>query len=230
MSELENLSTKLIAAAFAEAELRGWRGLNIPMLARKAGLTMAEAYRVAPDMETLLDVYAARIDAAVAQELAREQPAGEWRESVFDALMMRCDAMLKDREALRVIAIDESRSLIGLPRAGARARRSMQRMLEAAGLGDDPLATRALALALVPLYARILKVWFADAPDQAKTMAALDKGLRRMERWRARAGALWSRFGRRAEPDGETDIEIEANGEPAGAESVAEVPAAETKH
>jgi len=184
---------KLISATFAEAERRGWRGLTIPMLAKKAGLTVAEAYKVAPDMAALLDVYAERVDAQVAEDLAGEVGAldapteGEWRERLFDAFMLRFDVMLKNREALRVIFIEERRGVIGLPRAVLRAQRSMHRMLDAAGLGEDALASRAAAVALVPLYARIFQVWLKDEPDQAKTMAALDKALRRLERWLERA-------------------------------------------
>jgi AcrR family transcriptional regulator len=207
---------RLIAVAFAEAERRGWRGLTIPALAKKAGLTVGEAYKVAPDMASLLDVYAERIDAEVAQELGREPVAGPWRERVFDALMLRFDAMLRDRDALRVILIDERRDVVALPRTFLRARRSMARMLDAAALADDPLLARAAAVALVPLYARIFKVWLKDEPDQAKTMAALDKALRRIERWLERAAPARRRFRPEA-------LEDEPAAEPAA-------PVAETKH
>ncbi len=183
MTEAKDNSERLIEAAFAEASRRGWRGLTIPRLAKVAGLTVGEAYKVAADPQALLDVYAQSIDAQVAEELARDPSQGNWRERLFDALMLRFDAMLKDKDALRVIAIEESRDIVGLPQAAMRVRRSMARMLDAAGLSQDPLAARAASIALVPLYARVLRVWFKDEPDQAKTMAALDKALRRAERW-----------------------------------------------
>jgi AcrR family transcriptional regulator len=218
-SERDTVS-RLIATAFAEAERRGWRGLTIPVLAKKAGLSVAEAYKIAPDMPSLLDVYSERIDAAVAEEFASgetgEAADAEWRERLFDAFMQRFDAMLKDRDALRVIVIDERRDVVGLPRAALRSRRSMARMLDAAGLGDDALVSRAAAIALVPLYARIFQVWLKDEPDQAKTMAALDKALRRIERWleRTRSAA------RRVRP------EFEDESPPPDAAA----PASDTKH
>jgi AcrR family transcriptional regulator len=209
---------RLIAAAFAEAERRGWRGLTIPSLAKRAGLTVGEAYKVAPDMASLLDVYAGRLDAEVAQELGLQPSTGPWRERVFDAFMLRFDAMLKDRDALRVIFIDDSRDVVALPRALMRARRSMARMLDAAALSDDALVARAASLALVPLYARIFKVWLKDEPDQAKTMAALDKALRRIERWLARTAPARHRF----QPEAG---ESEPTPEPGST-----APATETKH
>lgn len=218
---------RLIAAAFAEAERRGWRGLSIPYLAKKAGMSVGEAYRIAADMPSLLDVYSERVDAQVAEDLAGEAGAldapteGEWRERLFDAFMLRFDTMLRDRDALRVIFIDERRDLVGLPRAALRAQRSIARMLDAAGLGEDALLARAASVALVPLYARIFQVWLKDEPDQAKTMAALDKALRRLERWldRARAAA------RRVRPA--LDDADAAPEPPATAESA---PVGETKH
>lgn len=219
MSSTDN-SEALIAAAFAEAARRGWRGLTVPALAKVAGLTVAEAYKVAPDMASLLDVYAQRLDAQVAEDLARGPHEGPWRERVFDALMLRFDAMLKDQDALRVIIHDEQRDFAGLPRVAMRARRSMARLLDAAGLSEDPLVARAASVALVPLYARILKVWLKDEPDQAKTMAALDKALRRIERWLERAEPMRRRFGGKA-----------ADLEPAAAPDIETAPpASETKH
>lgn len=196
---LDDAERKLIAAAFAEADRRGWRGLTIPALAKVAGLTVGEAYKIAPDMASLLDVYARRIDAQVAEELLREPSEGTWRERLFDALMLRFDFLLKDRDALRVIMVDERQDITNLPRNALRARASMARMLDAAGLSEDPLIARAAAIALVPLYARILRVWMRDEPDQAKTMAALDKALRRIERWLERAEPLRRRFVDRGE-------------------------------
>jgi AcrR family transcriptional regulator len=209
---------RLIVAAFAEAERRGWRGLTIPALAKQAGLTVGEAYKVAPDMASLLDVYAERLDAEVAQELGLQPSAGPWRERVFDAFMLRFDAMLKDRDALRVVLIDERSDLVALPRALLRARRSMARLLDATGLSDDALVARAASVALVPLYARIFKVWLKDEPDQAKTMAALDKALRRIERWLERTAPTR----RRLRPEA---LEEEPAPEPGSS-----APAAETKH
>lgn len=224
----EDSATRLITAAFAEAERRGWRGLTIPYLAKKAGMTVGEAYRIAPDMPSLLDAFVGRVDAQVAEGLAGEAGAldtpaeGEWRERLFDAFMLRFDAMLKDRDALRVIFIDERQDVIGVARAGLRARRSIARMLDAAGLGGDALVARAASVVLVPLYARIFQVWLKDEPDQAKTMAALDKALRRLERWLDRARSTSRRF--RPVHDGGGDVP----NAPAATEESA--PASETKH
>jgi hypothetical protein len=187
------------------------------MLAKTAGLSVAEAYKIAPDMASLLDVYAERVDAQVAEEFASDETGeavgAHWRERLFDAFMLRFDAMLKVRDALRVIHIDERRDIVGLPRAALRAGRSMARLLDAAGLGEDALVSRAAAVALVPLYARIFQVWLKDEPDQAKTMAALDKALRRIERWLARAEPARRRFRRPPEAATSPDADAGRTGE-----------------
>ncbi len=59
---------------------------------------------------------------------------------------------------------------------------SMAWMMEAAGLSSAELGGRLRVNGLALLYMYALRVWLGDdSQDMAKTMAALDKGLRRAE-------------------------------------------------
>ena len=63
------------------------------------------------------------------------------------------------------------------------ARRSLAASLEAASLSADGVSGLVKIKALSALYLRILPVWFRDdSEDQAKTMAALDRSLRRIDK------------------------------------------------
>lgn len=170
----------LLKAAFMAAEDKGWRRVHISAVAKAAGLSVAEAYRIAPDREALLDLYAERIDAVMAEELEGDGGVGAWRDRAFDGFMMRFDAMLPDRDALRVVFYDSRRDPLAMARAAFRARRSLERVLEIAGLAEDRIALRAGTLAFMPLYARLMRVWLGDEEDQARTMASLDKMLGRL--------------------------------------------------
>jgi AcrR family transcriptional regulator len=173
---------KLLKAAFEAAIRDGWRGLRIAELAKRAGITVAEAYRIAPDRPSLLDSYFEAIDARTLEALSDEEADGEtWQDVAFDALMLRFDAMLKDRDALRVIYFDDARDLVALARAAQRTRRSLERILEASGFAEDALGVRIGAIAFLPLYARVFRTWLNDEVDQARTMAALDKALGRLD-------------------------------------------------
>jgi hypothetical protein len=193
---------KLIKAAFDAAIRDGWRSVHIADAAKRAGLTVAEAYRIAPDRPSLMDAYVQAIDARVI-EAADAESAETWRDVAFDLLMQRFDLMLKDRDALRVIYFDDRSDPIALAHAAQRTRRSLERVLEAAGFAEDALGLRLGALGLVPLYARVFRTWLNDESDQARTMAALDKALARLDGWKGRV----SRSPRGTREGGEAEAE-----------------------
>lgn len=177
---------QLIKAAFETAIRYGWRGLRISEVAKPAGMSVGDAYKVAPDRMRLLDSYIDAIDAKAIEQMSQDADDDTWRDVVFDGFMRRFDAMLKDRDALRVIYFDDRRDVLALAQAARRTRRSIERLLDAAGFADDMLALRLGATALVPLYARVFRTWLNDETDQAKTMAVLNKALERFERLAAR--------------------------------------------
>jgi len=201
-----NPRAKLFKAAFAAAIRDGWRGLMIADIAKEAGLTVGEAYKVAPDRASLMDAYVEGIDAVAIEALSKETGEGTWRDFAFDGLMLRFDAMMKDRDALRVIYFDDRRDVIALARGARRTRKSLERVLEMAGFAEDSMGLRLGAVALLPLYARIFRIWLNDEADQAKTMSALDKALGRLERLAARvAGARGTRRYEDDDLDGEDE-------------------------
>ncbi len=179
---------KLIKAAFDSAVRDGWRGLRIAQVAKAAGMSVGDAYKVAPDRTSLLDTYIDAIDAKAVEQMAQEVEDDTWRDVAFDGFMRRFDQMLKDRDALRVIYFDDRRDPIALVHGARRTRRSIERVLETSGFAEDTLTLRLGAIAFVPLYARVFRIWLNDEADQAKTMSALDKALERIERLAARLG------------------------------------------
>jgi AcrR family transcriptional regulator len=203
---------KLLKAAFAHAAQKGWRGLDVAAIAQEAGLSVAEGYKVAPDRATLLDAYAEDIDAQIADALLKEPGEGDWHDQIFDALMLRFDAMLKDRDALRVIYYDDRRDPLAIARGARRTQRSLQRLFQLTGYAEDELGARLGATLFVPFYARLYRVWLGDEADQAKTMAALDKALERFEQVSLR---LSRPLRGRARPAAEEEPEDEAADIPA---------------
>jgi COQ9 len=92
--------------------------------------------------------------------------------------MARLEALAADRELLRVIWSDLRRAPLDVLASMPALVTSMQWMLEAAQVGAGSTASAALAL----VYASVLPVWLEDDdPGLAKTMAALDRRLRRIE-------------------------------------------------
>lgn len=178
---------RLIDAAFALARRQGWSRTGMADIAAEAGLPLHEAYALFPSKSCILDGFRRRIDQAVLTDLGKEEAAAQGdgtarRDRLFDTLMRRFDALQPHKEALRAIL----RDAVGDPfllLSGLGLLRSMAWMLEASGIRTTGWRGLVRAQLLAGLYLTVLRVFFEDAsPDLGKTMAALDRQLRRSER------------------------------------------------
>lgn len=189
-----------IDAALRLAAERAWRDIGLPDIAAAAGLSMAELYPRFGSKQAILDAFVRRIDAAV---LAEEAPGAEEsaRDRLFDVLMRRFDALQPHRQSLGNIVRDQSRSPGDALCSLAQLARSMAWMLAAAGISTEGLAGLLRIKGLTGIYLATLRVFLRDdSPDLARTMAALDGYLRRVE-WLA--GRLDRRHRRPAAESGE---------------------------
>jgi AcrR family transcriptional regulator len=171
--------TRLIEAALALAARKGWRRISLAEIAEEAGLRLHEAYALHRSKGSILRAFIRRIDAAV---LAGAGPSDESaRERLFDTLMRRFDALKPYKDGVRAIVRDSMghpASLLGLPVLA----RSMAWMLEASGISSAGCRGRLAAKATAALYLSVLRVYLSDdSADLGRTMAALDRALRRAE-------------------------------------------------
>ncbi|HET6522692.1 MAG TPA: TetR family transcriptional regulator [Geminicoccaceae bacterium] len=176
-------SPDLLAAAYELIAERGWGGFSMAGLAEHAGVSLVEVYRQIPSRTTLLRELGRRADEAMLSaedpELATLPP----RDRAFELVMRRLDALAPYKPGLRALARGDGRGdpLVWLV-SGCNLDRAMGWLREAIGLGRGGLrgavAKRALGLA----YVRTVRVWLDDdSPDLARTMAELDRNLRRIE-------------------------------------------------
>lgn len=177
---------RLIEAALGLAAERAWHDIALAEIAEAAGLPLVEAYQTFPSKAALLDDFVRGVDIAVLADptLGEDWAAEESnaRDRLFDVLMLRFDALGPNRAALGNLLYDQARDpLAGL--AGlCRLRRSMAAMLEAARLPSAGCRGRLRVKGLMAIYLATLRVWLRDdTSDLAKTMAALDGQLRRVE-------------------------------------------------
>lgn len=178
---------RLIDAAFALALRQGWSRTGMADIAAEAGLPLHEAYAQFRSKPAILDGFQRRIDQAVLADLAKEDQSSVGdgtvrRDRLFDTLMRRFDALQPHKEALRAILRDAMGDPL-LLLSGIGVLRSMAWMLEASGIKTAGWRGLLRAQVLVGLYVSVLRVFFDDAsPDLARTMATLDRQLRRNER------------------------------------------------
>jgi len=190
----------VVAAALALATERGWEGISLRDIARRAGVALADLYAAYPGKPAILAALTEQVDETVLEAHAggaEDEPgtgqaaagspddsaAEPARDRLFDVLMTRFDQLQPHRAALQRILptyrSDPALALGGL----CQLRTSMRRMLEAAGLDSHGLRGELRLAVLCTVYLATLRVWLHDeSTDMARTMATLDGYLRRLER------------------------------------------------
>jgi AcrR family transcriptional regulator len=151
-------------------------------IAEEANISLEEFYDHFDEKSDVLIAYGRRIDRAVLAAFAELDYESKARDRLFDILMERFDLANRDRDAvlsiLHSFKLDPKQALISCPSLS----QSMTRMLEAAGLDTAGFRGAARVAGLTGLFMCVLRVWMKDeSEDMSETMAALDKGLSRME-------------------------------------------------
>jgi AcrR family transcriptional regulator len=172
---------RIVDAAMALAVERSWRNLTLAEIAAAAEIPLAEVHRHFTTRQAILDGLRRRADRAVmAAGPVTEGPA---RDRLFEVLMRRFDALDRWRPGIAAVLEDQSRDPVALLGGGAGLVCSMASALETAGLDSSGLRGFLRAQALAGVWLPALRVWLGDdSEDRAKTMAVLDRGLRRLDR------------------------------------------------
>jgi len=176
-----DLRARAIEAAMRLAADLGWRSVTLSAVAEECGVPLMELYAIYPSRTAILAAFARRIDAAVLQGGGSDGEESA-RDRLFDVMMRRYDAMTPYRAAIQAIAADAPRDPLALLCLCGQAQRSMAWMLEAANIPTGGLLGLLKAKGLGAIHAGVMRVWLKDeSEDLAKTMAALDTALRRIE-------------------------------------------------
>ena len=177
---LNDLTAKdrIISAALKLAAERPWSDVTLRDIGTAAGLGLAEVRREFGSKGAIIAAFTRVVDDAVlarAPSLTADQPA---RDRIFDVIMTRFDVLAPYKAALRSIADSHPMDSAILKKAWA----SQAWMLHAAGIPTDgPLGSVRVA-GLGTVYASVARTWLDDTdPGLARTMAALDRRLKRGE-------------------------------------------------
>lgn len=180
MPESPSARQRIVAAALDLAARGRWHALSLAEIAQHAGLPLAELVALFPNRVAILDAYADEIDhAMLSTAFAPEEPVPD---RLFDVLMQRFEAMAPNRLALAAIArapgCDPALLVAGL----RRLRHALALALETAGLSASGLRGLLRIKGMTAVYLYALRVFLNDdGPDLARTMAALDRALRRAD-------------------------------------------------
>ncbi len=173
----------IVDALMDLAARRPWREIEINDVAQAAHVSLAEFRDLFPSKGAVLGALSRRIDRQVLEGTTEDLAGEPARERVFDVMMRRFDALAPYKEALRRIFRDLQYDPLSLAALNQVSLNSMRFMLAAAGIGTEgPLGGLKLQGAVL-VYSNTMRTWFEDDdPTLARTMARLDRELRRSER------------------------------------------------
>lgn len=174
---------RIIDALMALAAELPWDEIDLPAIAARAEVSLAEFRDHFPSKGAILGAFSKRIDRIVLEEPADEMADEPADQRVFDVMMRRLDALSPHREALRRI----SRGLMADPLALAAMNgvmmNSMRFMLASAGIDTEDRLGALRVQGAVLIFARVQRVWLDDDdPGLARTMAKLDRELQQAGR------------------------------------------------
>lgn len=170
---------RIVAAALDLASQRAWETVTLRDIAEAAGSNLVELRREFRSKSEILAAFVRMVDDEVLAKAPARSPGQAPRDVLFETVMSRFDALQPYRAALTSIA------------AGGQADPALLRavvgsqawMLQAAGIDTDGLEGGLKVAGLASVYASVFRTWLDDDdPGLARTMAALDRRLRRGER------------------------------------------------
>jgi ubiquinone biosynthesis protein COQ9 len=190
MPDLHTAKDRIVSAALKLAAERPWSDITLLNIAEEAGLTLADLRQEFATKSEILIAFARGID----DQVLRSAPTSNGgavasRDAIFDIVMSRFDALAPHKPALRAIA----ESTVFEPALLMNLLASQHWMLQAAGFGTEGLVGGLRVAGLASVYASVFRTWLEDDdPGLARTMAALDRRLRRGERTLAPVEDMWA--------------------------------------
>jgi len=180
----KDLETKLIDAMLELAARDGWQGVTLSTIAAGAGVGLSELYPAWRSRMAVLAAFMRRIDREVVETDFAFAPEDTARDRLFEVLMRRFDALQPHREAVRRIRAGMARDALESAAMMCQLGCSLAWMLEAAQLSPEGVTGKVKIAGLTGLWLRCIAVWVEDdSKDMSRTMAALDRGLARIDRW-----------------------------------------------
>lgn len=174
------LRRDLARSALALAAQGPWRETTLAQLAQAAGRPLSEFYGAS--LGEAADCVEEAFDRAIAENMEALDAKQSVRDRLFELIMRRFEAMEPHRAAALSMEQGVDRDPTLLAAAHQRHVRCARWVLALAGLEADGMTGQARAQGLGVIIGQARAAWRGDdSGDFAKTMASLDKNLRRAE-------------------------------------------------
>jgi ubiquinone biosynthesis protein COQ9 len=179
MFDLTTPKGRILSAALASAASKSWGDVTLLDIAEAADVPLGDLRGQFDTKDDIIAGLLRAVDDEVLKRAPKRAEGQEARDVLFDILMSRFDALGPHKAALKSIHASG-------PADFALARpflSSMHWMLQAAGIGTEGVGGGLRVSGLALAYASVFRTWLEDDDaGLARTMAALDRRLRRGER------------------------------------------------
>ncbi len=175
--------TIAIQALMALVADHGWKEVELPQVAEKAGMPLSALRDLFPSKGAMLAGFGRLLDREVLDSANPDLVGEPVHERVFDLMMRRLDAMAPYKAALIEIRRAVRRDPLAAAALNRSALNSWRYLLGSCGVPvEDELGMLKIQGAVV-VFARTVDTWLDDSdPGMAKTMATLERELKRGER------------------------------------------------
>ncbi|MBF0334260.1 MAG: TetR/AcrR family transcriptional regulator [Alphaproteobacteria bacterium] len=160
---------------------KGWGRLALGDIAARVKLPVSEVWERFPSKEAVLEEWLRRLDRRMTEGGPPDLDESP-RDRLFEVMMRRFDALQPRREAVRRLLRDGPGDLRLLYTRATSWPRTLALMLETAGISTSGASGLLRVEGLAGIHLAVLRAWLRDdTADMARTMAELDKQLRRAE-------------------------------------------------
>ncbi len=182
MTDTLQARVAIVEAAMRLAARQPWGDTQLGDIAVEAGVGLDVLRRHFQSKAQILAAFTRMIDDAVLLSIRAEDRAMHRRDRLFDVVMTRFEKMTQYKAAIQSIVESQRFSPSAALAQLGPAVSSQYWMLTGAGAPVDGVRGAVSVKGMTALYARLLNIWLEDSdPGMARTMAALDRGLRRGE-------------------------------------------------
>lgn len=172
----------IVQALMGLAARKDWHEIEIADVAQAASVSLSEFRELFPSKGAILGAFSRGIDRKVLEGTSEDLAGEPARERVFDVMMRRLDALTPYKPALRRMMRDLQFDPLSLAALNQVSINSQRFMLAAAGIPTEGRLGGLKLQGAALVFARTLRVWLDDDdPALARTMARLDRALRRGE-------------------------------------------------
>ncbi|MDD3287542.1 MAG: hypothetical protein PHX43_00855 [Alphaproteobacteria bacterium] len=174
-----SIREKLCAAAVKLASQKAWEEITISQIAKTAKVPLKQAAELYSETEEILPSLMEATDKRVKKTVGIRDKNESAHDRLFEIFMARFDDLQKNRKSAISIS-NACRKDPRLARIMLKSQwNSMREILLMAGIDDDGSKKILQVCSLVVVYNLTIYRWLNDeTEDMAKTMAALDRGLK----------------------------------------------------